>query len=68
VIKRFYAALAIYAVLAILAGFTLGGSIRLATLVFIAGLAVKTYLHYLRERRSDSSSCENRDSRENLDE
>lgn len=45
--KRFCAALATYVVLAGLAAVTLNGKIRLATLVFLAGLAIKTYLHYL---------------------
>jgi hypothetical protein len=38
--KRFYAALATYLVLGILAGITLEGKIRLATLVFLAGFKV----------------------------
>lgn len=45
--KRFYAALATYVALGILAGVTLDGKIRLATLVFLVGMALKTYLHYL---------------------
>jgi hypothetical protein len=45
--KRFYAALGTYVVLGILAGVTLEGNFRLATLVFLAGIAVKTYIHYL---------------------
>lgn len=48
-ISRFYAALGSYAVLAILAGITLDGKIRLATWIFLGGLALKTYLHHLRE-------------------
>lgn len=42
--KRFYIALAIYSVLAFLAAFTLDGTIRLATWVFLAGLALKSYI------------------------
>ena len=45
---RFYLAMASYAVLAALAGFTLNGPFRLATWVFLAGLAVKTWLVTLR--------------------
>lgn len=40
----------VYAILAILAGFTLVGDIRLATLVFLGGLALKTYLAVLKDR------------------
>lgn len=43
-------ALGLYAILALLAGFTLTGVIRLATWIFIGGLAVKTILVVLRER------------------
>lgn len=39
---RFYAAMGMYAVLAILAGTTLDGTFRLAVWVFLAGLAVRT--------------------------
>jgi hypothetical protein len=46
--KKFYIAIAVYAVLAILSWLTLDGLIRLATWVFLAGLAVKTYLATLR--------------------
>ena len=46
--KRFYIAMSVYAVLAILSWFTLDGLIRLATWIFLAGLAVKTYLATLR--------------------
>jgi hypothetical protein len=42
--KRFYMAMGMYAVLAILAGTTLDGKIRLAVWVFIAGLAVRTII------------------------
>jgi len=45
--KRFYAALATYVALGGLAALSLDGKIRLATLIFLAGLALKTYLHYL---------------------
>ncbi|MGI8742339.1 MAG: hypothetical protein ACR2NN_07155 [Bryobacteraceae bacterium] len=45
--SRFQLALAIYFVLAALAGLTLDGKIRLATWVFLGGLAVKSFIHYL---------------------
>ncbi len=35
-----------FAVLAILATFTLDGLIRIAVLIFLAGLAAKTYIAY----------------------
>ena len=41
---RFYLALAVYSVLAIFAALTLDGTLRLATWVFLAGLAVKSYI------------------------
>lgn len=47
--RRFYASLAAYAALGALAAFTLRGDIRLATLVFLGGLAIKTYIRYLAE-------------------
>jgi hypothetical protein len=43
---RFLKAMATFAVLAILAAFTLDGLIRAAVLIFLAGLAVKTYIAY----------------------
>lgn len=46
---KFYLALAAYAVLATLAGFTLDGPFRLATWIFLGGLAVKTWLVTLRQ-------------------
>jgi hypothetical protein len=43
--NRFTAAMCTYAVLAILAGFTLdGGLLRNAVWVLMAGLAIKTYI------------------------
>jgi hypothetical protein len=41
---KFYLTLAGYAVLALLAGLTLDGQIRLATWIFLGGLALKTWL------------------------
>ena len=46
--RKFYIAIAVYAVLAILSWLTLDGLIRLATWIFLAGLAVKTYIATLR--------------------
>lgn len=42
--------MACYVVLGSLAALTLDGKIRLATLVFLAGVALKTYLAYLRQK------------------
>ena len=44
--QRLYAAMAAYAVLAVLAGLTLDGKIRLAVWVFLAGLALRTLIAY----------------------
>lgn len=44
--KRFYAAMAAYAVIAILAAVTLEGKMRLAVWIFIAGLALRTLIAY----------------------
>ena len=48
--RRFLYAMLTYAVLAILAGFTLDGLIRIATLVLLGGFALKTYLAVLKDR------------------
>lgn len=48
---RFIAALCFYAGLAILAGFTLEGNIRIATWVFLGGIALKTWLVVLKRRQ-----------------
>ncbi|HLJ49257.1 MAG TPA: hypothetical protein VKU01_24760 [Bryobacteraceae bacterium] len=48
---NFVSAMAAYAVLALLAGFTLDGPLRVAVLLLLAGLAVKTWIHTLRERQ-----------------
>ncbi len=50
--NRFYAAMGAFAVLGVLAGVTLDGKIRLATLIFLAGLALRTAIHY--KARGDS--------------
>ncbi len=48
--RRFQYAMATYAVLAILAGFTLTGTILIATLLFLGLFAVKTWLAVLKDR------------------
>ena len=48
---RFIAAQCFYAVLAILAAFTLDGNIRLATWIFLGGIALKTWLVVLKRRQ-----------------
>ena len=48
--RRFPYAMGVYAILGLFAGFTLAGDIRIATLVFLAGLGLKTYLAVLRDR------------------
>lgn len=45
--KRLYASLAVYALLAVLAAFTLdGGKMRNAVWILMAGFAAKTYISY----------------------
>jgi hypothetical protein len=44
--KRFYAAMAAYAVLAVLAAVTLEGKMRLAVWIFVGGLALRTIIAY----------------------
>jgi hypothetical protein len=44
--KRFYAAMAAYAILAILAAVTLEGKMRLAVWIFVGGLALRTIIAY----------------------
>lgn len=48
--RRFYYAMSTFAILAILAGSTLDGLIRIATLVLLGGFALKTYLAVLKDR------------------
>ena len=48
--KRLYSALGALALLGLLSGFTLTGNIRIATLIFLAGIGVKTYIAYLAHR------------------
>lgn len=49
-IRGFYLALAAYAILALLAAFTLDGAFRAATLILLGGLALKTCLFELRSK------------------
>ncbi len=42
--------MATFAALAVLAGVTLTGVIRIATLVFLGGLALKTWIAVLKDR------------------
>jgi hypothetical protein len=44
--KRFFWAMAAYGVLALMAGFTLDGKLRLAVWILLAGLALKTCIAY----------------------
>jgi hypothetical protein len=48
---RFIAALCFYGVLATLAAFTLDGNLRLATWIFLGGIALKTCLVVLKRRQ-----------------
>ena len=47
--SRFASAMGMYAILAILAGVTLDGKMRLAVWIFLGGLALKTYIAYRRD-------------------
>ena len=47
---RFLRTMAVYLVLAILAGVTLDGNVRLASWIFLGGLAFKTWLVVLKRR------------------
>jgi hypothetical protein len=47
---KFIAAMCTYAVLALLAGFTLDGKLRTATWVFLGGIAIKTILVVVKRR------------------
>jgi hypothetical protein len=47
---KFIAAMCSYGILALLAGFTLEGKIRLAVWVFLGGIAIKTVLVVLKRR------------------
>ena len=45
----FKAAMILYAVLAVLGTVTLSGKFRIFILIVLAGVAMKTYVHHLRE-------------------
>ena len=47
---RFIAAMSAYAILAILAGFTLSGDIRTITWIVLGGIAIRTWLVVLKRR------------------
>jgi hypothetical protein len=47
---KFIAAMSAYGILALLAGFGLEGRIRLATWIFLGGIAIKTVLVVLKRR------------------
>ena len=47
---RFIAAMSFYALLAVLAGLTLTGDIRIATWIVLGGIALKTCLVVLKRR------------------
>ena len=46
---KFYTAMLCYAAIAVLATVTLDGNFRLVVWIFLAGLAIKTYVHTLRK-------------------
>jgi len=48
--RRFAAAMTCYAILAILAGFTLSGDIRIVTWIVLGGIAIRTWLVVLKRR------------------
>jgi hypothetical protein len=48
---RFIAAMSAYALLAILAGFTLSGDIRIVTWIVLGGIAIRTWLVVLKRRQ-----------------
>jgi hypothetical protein len=52
--KRLYGAFACYAVLALAAALALDGPLRLVTWIFLGGLAVKSWVIYLRDRQDAS--------------
>ena len=46
----FIAAMSAYAILAVLAGFTLSGDIRIVTWIVLGGIALRTWLVVLKRR------------------
>lgn len=59
--NRFWPAIGAFALLAILAASTLSGSVRAATLFFLGGLAVKTYIALLRLRQESADQVSDAD-------
>ena len=47
---KFIAAMSLYGILALFAGFALEGKVRLATWVFLGGIAIKTVLVVMKRR------------------
>jgi len=47
--RKFYLALAAYAAIALLAGLTLDGNFRLVVWILLGALALKTYIHTLKQ-------------------
>jgi hypothetical protein len=47
--RKFYFALAAYAAIALLAGFTLDGNFRLVVWILLGALALKSYIHTLKQ-------------------
>jgi hypothetical protein len=47
---KFIATMSAYGILALVSGFTLEGRIRIATWVFLSGIAIKTVLVVLKRR------------------
>jgi hypothetical protein len=54
--RRFWRAIGTLAVLAGMAATTLGGPIRIATLIFLGGIAVKTWIALLQRRQEDNET------------
>ena len=48
--RKYLAGMLIYGVLALLAGWTLDGNIRIATWIFLAGIALKTCISAWQDR------------------
>lgn len=56
--KRFWPAMAAFAALGTLAALTLTGPVRGATLVLLAGFAVKTWIALLRHRQEQAEQSD----------
>ena len=48
---RLYRAFFVYGLIALLAGFTLDGKFRIVVWIFVSGLAIKTWLAWMQQRR-----------------